>query len=138
MINKKLKNTYAFFYASIVSGLYPLAGAYAQINLTQNLNGAPGVDFTIKKLLDILLGISCWLSRAAILIIISALAFYGFMFFKSQGNPSVMTEAKSALKWGLVGILVIFGVYTIIRTVAATLGADIAPDWLPLSCPYVG
>jgi hypothetical protein len=49
--------------------------------------------------------------------------FYGIMFLKSRGSPQGMTQTKKALTWGIVGTLVIFGVFTIILSIAALVGA---------------
>ncbi len=136
MISKKIKSILGFLYVLSVIGFNPSIYASAQVNLlNENLSGAPGVDFTIDKVLKILLGISCWLSRTAIVVIVGALVVYAFLFFKSQGNPNTLKEAKTAMKWGLIGMVVIFGVYTIIKSVADAVGASISPSWLPLSCP---
>ena len=50
----------------------------------------------------------------------------------AQGNPTKYEEAKKSFTWGLVGVLVILGTYTIIATVANFLGGNYSP--IPLNC----
>ncbi len=50
----------------------------------------------------------------------------------AQGNATKYEEAKKSFTWGLVGVLVILGTYTIIATVANALGANYSP--IPLNC----
>ena len=99
--------------------------------------GSPGEDLTVQRVLGIITGLACWFTRVALVLVVGALAFYALMFFASQGNPEKMTDAKKALGWGIVGIFVILGTYTIILTVAAAVGpaarGRINP--IPISCP---
>ncbi len=77
----------------------------------------PGVDLTIQKLFDIIVALACYLIRVSIILMVMAVIYYGFKFLISQGDPTAVGEAKKALGWGVVGIIVIFGTYTIIKTV---------------------
>ena len=43
---------------------------------------------------------------------------------KGGGNPKEFGGAKKSLAWGLVGVLVIFGVFTIIFSIADLLGVS--------------
>ena len=99
--------------------------------------GSPGESLTVQGVLGILTGLACWFTRVALLLVFGALAFFALMFFASQGNPAKMTDAKKALGWGIVGIFVILGTYTIILTVARAVGpialSRINP--IPISCP---
>jgi len=46
---------------------------------------------------------------------------YGLLFLKSRGNSSELSNAKKAFGWGVVGGLVIMGVFTIILTIPELL-----------------
>jgi len=86
--------------------------------------GSPGIDLTIQNLLGILNGLVCIVSEAAIVIIVLALIFYGLQFLLSKGDPKKYQDAKTAFKYGLIGIIIVIGTYTIIATIQAAIGGD--------------
>jgi RsiW-degrading membrane proteinase PrsW (M82 family) len=94
----------------------------------------PGFEITIQDVFGIITGLACWFTRVALVLIVVAIIFYGVQFLTAQGNPSKLSDAKKSFLWGLVGVLVILGTYTIIATVANSLGADYTL-FLPLNCP---
>jgi RsiW-degrading membrane proteinase PrsW (M82 family) len=93
----------------------------------------PGFEITIQDVFGIITGLACWFTRVALVLIVVAIIFYGVQFLTAQGNPSKLSDAKKSFLWGLVGVLVILGTYTIIATVANSLGADYTL-FLPLNC----
>lgn len=101
----------------------PAARGQAQI-FNDNLGVGPGTGFDVTRLVNLLKGFACWSIRFAIVTVSVMLVFYGILFLKSRGSPEGMTNAKKSLTWGLVGGVVIFGVFTIILSVAALLGVD--------------
>jgi len=104
------------------------------IDVEEALGDSPGIeDFTIQKLANVITGLVCWVSGIAIVLTVLALVWFGMMFITSRGDPGKVTEARKSFLWGLVGIAVIFGVYTIIATVANSLGLDYS--FIPLDCP---
>ena len=114
------------FHRVLIGGsliFYPGILAYAAL-FDDNLSRAPGADVTIQRVLAILAYLACWLSRLSLTVVVGGLVVYAILFFKSQGNPQAFGEAKKAFTWGLVGILVIFAVYTIIKTIASFVGVD--------------
>lgn len=94
--------------------------------------GYQGVDLTIQSVFGIITGLVCWFTRFALVLIVVYIVIFGIKFMMAQGNDTKLTEAKKSLTWGLVGVLVILGTYTIIATVANALGANYSP--IPLSC----
>ncbi|OGN02623.1 MAG: hypothetical protein A2655_02780 [Candidatus Yanofskybacteria bacterium RIFCSPHIGHO2_01_FULL_43_42] len=94
---------------------------------------APGIDLTIQDVLGIITGLACWITRVALVLVVVAVVYFGVKFLMSQGDPTKVTEARKSFLWGLVGVLVILGTYTIIATVANSLGADYTL-FIPLSC----
>ncbi len=98
--------------------------------------GSPGETLTVQQVLGIITGLACWFSEIAMVLILGALAFYALMFMWSQGNPAKMGEAKKALGWGIIGIFVIMGTYTIILTVARAVGptAEGRINPIPINC----
>lgn len=96
---------------------------------------APGRDLTIQDVFNIIVGLTCWLTRIAIFLIVIFLLYYGFLFMRAQGDPGKLGEAKKAFGWGLVGIIVILGTYSIIATVAYTVGGTAARiNPIPINC----
>ena len=92
----------------------------AQI-LNDDLSQGPATNIDATGLVQLLGGIACWLLRFAIIAVSIAMIFYGILFLKGRGSPQGMTYAKKALTWGLVGGLIIFGVFTIILSVAGII-----------------
>ena len=127
--NSKLKIFTAFSSAVFLFSLYAQAGI-----ITDNLGGAPGENFTVGKLLNLLDGVACWFIRLAIIAAGIMIVFYGILFLTSRGNPQVMATAKKALSWAIVGILVIMAVFTIILSVAAFIGVDYHPIDRLINC----
>src|SRR3989338_8561271 len=99
---------------------------------TNNSGDYQGVDLTIKGVFGIITGLACWFTRFALILIVVYIIIYGIKFMMAQGNPTKYEEAKKSFTWGLVGVLVILGTYTIIATVANALGADYS--CIPLHC----
>lgn len=95
--------------------------------------GQPGIDLTIQDVAEIITGLACWITRVALVFIVVAIIYFGVKFMMAQGDPTKLTEARKSFLWGLVGVLVILGTYTIIATVANALGADYTL-FIPLSC----
>jgi len=99
---------------------------------SSHLTNQPGIDFSIQDIVGIITGLACWFTRVALILIVVFVIFYGIKFMTAQGDPTKLGEAKKSFLWGLVGILVILGTYTIIATVANSLGLDYR--LLPLVC----
>jgi len=95
--------------------------ALAQI--TNNLGQFQGQELTVQSVFNIFRGLSCWFIRFAIIVLGIMMLVYGLLFFKSRGNSTEFTNARKALTWGIVGGLVIMGVFTIILTIPALLGS---------------
>ncbi len=96
---------------------------------------SPEYDLTIEKVIAIITGFTCWAAEIAILILIGALFFYGIQILFSRGNPVSFQSAKKAFSTAIIGAFVILGVYTIIATVANTVG--VKASFIPLSCPKI-
>ena len=94
-----------------------------------------GIDLTIQSVFGIITGLACWFTRFALILIVVYIIIYGIKFMMAQGNPTKYEEAKKSFTWGLVGVLVILGTYTIIATIANGLGADYSLI-VPLDCSY--
>ncbi len=92
-----------------------------------------GIDLTIQGVFGIITGLACWFTRFALILIVVYIIIYGIKFMMAQGNQTKYDEAKKSFTWGLVGVLVILGTYTIIATVANALGADYTLI-VPLRC----
>jgi len=104
------------------------------INIAKAADGGyQGVNLTIQSVFGIITGLACWFTRFALILMVVYIVFYGIKFMMAQGNETKFGEAKKSFTWGLVGVLVILGTYTIIATVANGLGADYTLI-VPLRC----
>lgn len=92
-----------------------------------------GIDLTIQSVFGIITGLACWFTRFALILIVVYIVIFGIKFMMAQGNPTKYEEAKKSFTWGLIGVLVILGTYTIIATIANALGADYTL-LIPLNC----
>lgn len=97
-----------------------------------------GINLTIQGIFGIITGLACQFTRFALILMVVMIVFYGVKFMMSQGNPAKFDEAKKAFTWALIGVLVILGTYTIILTVAYSLGGAASTSalsrFLPLNC----
>lgn len=89
--------------------------------ITNNLRDAPGIELGIQNLFNLLSQLSCWFLRFGIVALGVMMIVYGLLFIKSRGNSSELSGAKKAFGWGIVGGLVIMGVFTIILTIPELL-----------------
>lgn len=116
----------------LLSWLFNTA-VFALTTSTTTSDDYTGTDITIQSVYGMIIGLACWFTRAALILVVIAVVFYGLKFMMSRGNPEKYTEAKKSFKWGLVGVLVVLGTYTIIATIANALGADYTL-FIPLDC----
>lgn len=75
-----------------------------------------GVMDRIYYLIAVLLQIAGFLAVAAVIV-------YGLKFVMAKEDPAKRTAAKKGLGYSIVGMLIIFGVYTILATVRGAVGA---------------
>jgi len=109
-------------------------GFSAVIALTTDTNGDyQGINLTIQSVFGVITGLACWFTRFALVLMVVYIVFYGIKFMMAQGNETKFGEAKKAFTWGLIGVVVILGTYTIIATVANALGANYSLI-VPLNC----
>lgn len=108
----------------LVIGILLSEVALAQTGFTSNLGDFPGGIFTVTTLVNIVRRLACYFIRFGIISVVAAFIFYGIMFLKSRGSAQEFGGAKKALTWGIVGGLVIFGVFTIILSVADFIGVS--------------
>lgn len=99
------------------------------------LSGAPGIDLTIEKVFNIIAGLACYITQLALIAIVIALIWYGLKFMASRGDPGKFNEAKKYFNYGLLGIVIILGAYTIIATVANAIDPSAEYTYfVPLNC----
>jgi len=54
-------------------------------------------------------------------IIVLMIVYTGFLFVSAQGNPTKLASARQALKWTLIGALVVLGAKALSLAIAATI-----------------
>ena len=64
-----------------------------------------------------------------IILLLSAGAFVAFLwgvfeFVRNAGDETKRAEGRSAIMWGLIGLVIIFGAYGIINLALGTFGID--------------
>src|SRR3989344_4433976 len=99
----------------------------AQDPITQVINDLPpefGKNLTVQWLVNFLTNFICYFIRFAIISLVGMIIIYGILFLKSRGSPQSMMSSRKALLWGIVGGVVIFGVFTIVLSVANLIGVD--------------
>ncbi len=68
--------------------------------------------------------------RAVFAVAIILFVYGVFEFIKGAESPETRTKGQQHMLWGLVGLAIMVSVFTIIRILVNTLGADV-PDALP-------
>lgn len=106
----------------------------AQSIFTEYLDRLPGYQTDINWLFGILRSTACYLFQFAVIALGVMIIVYGILMLKGAGNSQTVSKVKTALTWGVVGGLVIFGVITIILTVSTFLGVTENPILNALSC----
>ena len=93
----------------------------------------PGEDLEAGDVIKIVVGLSCWLIRVAFTLTIIFVILAGFQFMTAQGNATKYQAAVKSFQNVLWGVLVIYGVYVIIATVAHAVGVTDF-SFIPLVC----
>ena len=96
------------------------------------LSNFPGEDLEANDVINIIIGLSCWLMRVASVLAVIFVIWVGLRFVSAQGNPTKYGDAVKSFQHVLFGILVIYGVYVIIATVAHAVGNSFS--FIPLVC----
>lgn len=97
------------------------------------LGNFPGENLSAQDLTSIIIGLACWLARIGTLLPVIFIILAAFKFMTAGGEPKKYQDAKNNFKTVLLGILVIYGVYVIIATVANAVGiTDFS--FIPLVC----
>lgn len=125
-MKKSLKNLSAIVFSWLVS-----LGAF--VARAADGDEFPGVDLTIQSVFGIITGLVCWFTRLALIFIVVMVVYYGIQFMMARADAARFGEAKKSFTYGMVGVLVILGTYTIIATIANGLGADYSLI-IPLDC----
>ena len=99
--------------------------------ITDNLKNAPGIALDIQNFFSLLSRLSCWFLRFGMIALGVMMIVYGILFLKSRGDSTEFLNAKKAFGWGIVGGLVIMGVFTIILTIPELLklGTSVPIDY---------
>lgn len=97
------------------------------------LGGFPGEDLEFGDITNIVTGLACWLTRVASILAAIFVILAGLRFVTARDNPEKQQQAIKNFQTVLWGILVIYGVYVIIATVAHAVGiTDFS--FIPLVC----
>ncbi len=111
-----------FFIVIIILFLFAFQ-VQAQI-FNDNLNNGPAWNIDATRVVGILRGLACWFIRFGIIAVAIMITVYGILFLRSRGSPQGLAYAKKALNWGLVGAVVILGVFTIVLSLSAVVGVS--------------
>lgn len=97
----------------------------------------PGYNFRYENLFIMLNKLACYFLWFAIILVSIMMVYYGIMFLMSWGSPQGMQNARKALTWGIVGGLVIFGVFVIILSFASLIGVEYDVNKLISACSTI-
>ncbi len=53
--------------------------------------------------------------------VVIAFIYSGFLFVKAQGNETELTEAKSAIKWSVIGAFILMGAWAFAQIIGQTI-----------------
>ncbi len=80
---------------------------------------SPNQNISVAVLVDRILNLLVWPLATGIVIILFIMA--GFIFLTAQGEPAKIQEARRAVIWGIVGVIIIVISFSIVRTIGILL-----------------
>lgn len=125
---------YSVFMLALLLFLSSADYVSAQTSFTDHLGDLPGAQIDLEWFFRLLGRLACYFIQFAIIAFGVMVIVYGIMFIGSRGNPQGVSLSKTSLTWGIVGGLVIFGVFTIILTVGDLIGVNNYPILKIVNC----
>ena len=117
-----------------------LASSSTSVKGTSNLNLSECYAIKFKSLLDILIWVEC-IINAGIIPLIFTITFLVFMWgifrFIAATDNIKKEEGKNFIKWGLVGLFVMVGVWGILNIFGGIFGFSLGIPYLQTSSSYL-
>lgn len=82
----------------------------------------PLETFDIWQIPQILAGFSCYVLRFALIVSGISVALTGIFFLFSAGNGERYEKAKRAFKYAILGIVIVYMVYSILFSILSFIG----------------
>ena len=107
-----------FLFASMPAGIVlAAAGGGTDTGVTlMNPLGTKSISVLLTDILQFVVYIGA-------IVVIFMLIYVGYMFVVARGVPGEITKAKEALKWTVVGALILLGAQAIASGIQATVAA---------------
>ncbi|MBI2475591.1 TrbC/VirB2 family protein [Candidatus Uhrbacteria bacterium] len=99
---------------TLFSLILSLPSSALAAQLVNPLGKGATIELVIGRIIRAILGLSG----------VAALAMFvwgGFLWLTSRGEPKQVTQGKETLKWAVLGLIVIFGAYTLVNALVAGL-----------------
>lgn len=81
-----------------------------------------GVDLTIDQIVNFVVVVACNAQRIGVLLAVIALLYLAYQYFYATYDPNVLKDVKQKFGYVILGLVLVFGVYIIIATVANAVG----------------
>jgi hypothetical protein len=94
----------------------PSNGTGSNVTLINPLGAGTNLQTLLTKILDFVI-------RIGAIVIVFMLIYIGYLFVIARGVPGEITKAKEALKWTVVGALILLGAQAISLGIQATVQA---------------
>lgn len=94
----------------------------AQVNLNTLESSVPGFKFAGKKITDIISEFVPYIFTAAGFLLLIYLIYGGLQLMTSRGDPKAVGEAKGKITNALVGFLIVFISYWVVRGIGIIFG----------------
>lgn len=93
----------------------------AQIPPPSGLNIPGGNAITLNEVENIIIRIANWLMIIGVIIAVLFLAWGGIKWITAGGDPKGADAAKTIIKNGIIGLVVLFAIGVILRTAASLI-----------------
>lgn len=99
----------------------PLLSLAQPIPPPGGLNVPTGVGLTLSDVEDLIVTIANWLMIIGVVVAVLFLAWGGIKWMTAGGDSKKSDEAKTIIKNGFIGLVVLFGIGVILRTAAGLI-----------------
>lgn len=123
---KKIILTGIFFSLITAVLIFPLFSQFAQAESiidTSNSSYENG-DYSLNDMVLLFIKISGWILGLVGSLALLMFVYGGFMFLISAGSSDKIGQAKKIIVAAVIGLIIVFSSYLIIRFVSQTIGVD--------------
>lgn len=104
---------------TVTGGKAPQSDPGGGVKLLNPLGG-PGGAASLEELVNSVLS---FVIRLGTIVVVVMMVYVGYLFVTARGNPGEISKAREALKWTVVGALILLGSQALTAGIIATVRA---------------